>query len=98
MLFSLKSTQVTVKQKHQMGFMYDVLPKTCLGCGAVVVSLVDVTIANADYDTKKQKLEKARTVISNISTLGSALEVLRFWSPISAATPVRKARYVQKCK
>ena len=60
MLFSLKSTKVTVKQKHQMSFMYDVLPKTCLGCGAVVVWLGDVivlqTFVYADYDTKTQKL------------------------------------------
>ena len=43
-----------------MSFMYDVLPKTCLGCVAVGVSLVDVTVLQtslyADYDTKTQKL------------------------------------------
>ena len=60
MQFSLKSTQFTVKQRHQMSLMFDVLPKTCLGCGAVVVSLGEITVlqtsVHADYDTKKQKL------------------------------------------
>ena len=55
MLFSLKSTEVTMKQKPQMSFMYDVFPKTCLGCEAVVVLLVHVTVlqtsVHADYDT-----------------------------------------------
>ncbi|KAK2552521.1 hypothetical protein P5673_026364 [Acropora cervicornis] len=46
--------------KHEMGFMYAVLPKTCLGCKGVVVSLGDVNVWQtslyADYDTKTQKL------------------------------------------
>jgi len=40
--------------------MYAVLPKTCLGCKGVVVSLGDVNVLQtslyADYDTKTQKL------------------------------------------
>ena len=40
--------------------MYDVLPKTCLGCGTVVVSLGNVAVlqtsVHAAYDTKTQKL------------------------------------------
>ena len=40
--------------------MYAVLPKTCLGCKGVVVSLGDVNVWQtslyADYDTKTQKL------------------------------------------
>lgn len=59
-LFSLKSIQVTVKQKHEMSFMDAVYPKTCLDCKGVVVSLGEVNVLQtslyADCDTKMQKL------------------------------------------
>ena len=93
MLFSLKLTQVTVKQKHQMSFMYDVLSKTSLGCGAVVVSLVDVTVLQTLTMTLKSKNFRDFKYCHPWERLSRAAILGLF----SAATLVRKARYVQKC-